>query len=1105
MTQSRGDNSSGGHHPAASARGNNNDTLDNNNSNSKKNMTSPYLHRMIYYTQSLLVNVPQGGNTTDTDFDDTTKEGGADGEELMNILARSLLQCCDPYNLRSSLPIPTTFLEEENDDDCNMVMDDDDNSDDEDDDDEEEEEEEDNLPYYINPKKVRSGKPRPPTRVDVLRSILRCLAPVALDLSVRIACHVLQQSSSSLSSSSGSSASSKVVGLGKKERLQSYVLFGYWIGIAPQLAHIVSDLFGEFHKFGSYDDDDSCPLVLLPFVANKLQNIGSTAESTVTAATDSSTNTLTTEEEEDAEAAVVACESTYELLTLYCNKRYEHDYVRKWWDWDSVLFVLIHGHGHGHADSQDNDGDGDVVMTSTENESTNESDLTSSTNLIGGYSSDTNAPYCTSPTSHWKHATYQMKWYISRAIGSILALRPLPLTNFLKANNIYENEVPFVRHPWSIHCTDALWEYHLMKRLGRVVLLKLNGAERNDVRITFGHDENAAFRYEEDEKKTSDLTTTTTTVEETNDEKKMGKITNKDDKYTFQLPSIEEDVRKSIPLHPTLIHAGRGILLPRRGSVASYHQWCQSSLHHDDNPDESEAGMHSSSRSSSSSSCCFIPTKTTMTNMSLLGIAMSSDPHPPPILVCGPSGSGKSSVVREMARLCSSFEIDSQEDELLELHVDEETDSKTLLGSFVATDIPGEFVWMAGPLTLAARQGRWVLIEDVDRCPEEIQAALIRLLEERILPLGVGKDEKCHPRFRLFGTCVTNVNNSSATSSSSSKEKNVTRRKSVVSGGAGGKRILHPNLWRKVHVDPLPFTELRDVGRLLHPDLPVSVADAVLDVLRKLDKSGRHDELCESTNEEDSGDKSDKDILGHGSRHASVREYIKLLSRISSAIRFEPGSEYATESQRLICLAETADVFAMSCPNIDKRRNFLCQIGAPTWSLTADAALRYIENRIPSLSLGGEGYNNRCVEVGRARLLALKQEQEGDDRMGVALAPGKKRNFAETNHALRLMESVAVCASQNEPALLVGETGKWYCEFMIELCITNIVLTPCIHFHLYCNSTTARLRENYTRSKIGKLNRPVTTGAKSFPPDRFYRSTWWIQTVGNASCSTHCI
>lgn len=431
-----------------------------------------------------------------------------------------------------------------------------------------------------------------------------------------------------------------------------------------------------------------------------------------------------------------------------------------------------------------------------------------------------------------------------------------------------------------------------------------------------------------------------------------------------------------------------------------------------------------------------------MRNMSLLGVAMSNDPHPPPILVCGPPGSGKSSLIRELSRQCSSFasfydnsgiseKKTHQEDELLELHIDEETDSKTLLGSYVVTDVPGEFVWMAGPLTSAARLGRWVLIEDVDRCPEEIQASLIRLLEERILPLGVGKEEKCHPRFRLFGTCVTAANTSIDNKSSTPVNS---RRKSVITAGSNGKRVLHPNLWRKVHVDPLPFSELQSLGRKLHPDLPYSIADAVLEILRKLDRSGRNDEV---TNDEDPGSSAEpyqnnldhtlKGIFGHGARHVSVRDYIKLLSRISNALDFEPGTEYATESQRLICLAETVDVFAMSCPHIEKRRDFICQVAAPIWGLTADAATRYIESRIPSVSFGG--HNNRSVSVGRARLTAVKEEDEGLDGN---MAPGKRRSFAETNHSLRFMESIAVCASANEPALLVGETGELSCDICIN-------------------------------------------------------------------------
>jgi predicted AAA+ superfamily ATPase len=68
-------------------------------------------------------------------------------------------------------------------------------------------------------------------------------------------------------------------------------------------------------------------------------------------------------------------------------------------------------------------------------------------------------------------------------------------------------------------------------------------------------------------------------------------------------------------------------------------------------------------------------TPTTTRNMAMLGIALCTDPYPNPILVCGPRGSGKSSLIRELACCRSKSSIAT---DLLELHVDEEIDSKTL-------------------------------------------------------------------------------------------------------------------------------------------------------------------------------------------------------------------------------------------------------------------------------------------------------------------------------------------------------------------------------------------------------------------------------------------
>ncbi len=45
--------------------------------------------------------------------------------------------------------------------------------DNDDDDGGDEDDEEDNLPYHVDPRHVRGGRPRDPTRVDALRSLLR--------------------------------------------------------------------------------------------------------------------------------------------------------------------------------------------------------------------------------------------------------------------------------------------------------------------------------------------------------------------------------------------------------------------------------------------------------------------------------------------------------------------------------------------------------------------------------------------------------------------------------------------------------------------------------------------------------------------------------------------------------------------------------------------------------------------------------------------------------------------------------------------------------------------------------------------------------------------
>ena len=117
-----------------------------------------------------------------------------------------------------------------------------------------------------------------------------------------------------------------------------------------------------------------------------------------------------------------------------------------------------------------------------------------------------------------------------------------------------------------------------------------------------------------------------------------------------------------------------------------------------------------------------------------------------PLLLEGPAGAGKSAVLEEVASLTGNIDF-------IVLHLDAQTDSKSLLGSYVVGAAPGEFRWQPGALTQAVARGRWVVIEDVDLAPFEVLAALVPLLEERRLYVpGRGESVPAAEGFQLFGT-----------------------------------------------------------------------------------------------------------------------------------------------------------------------------------------------------------------------------------------------------------------------------------------------------------------------------------------------------------------
>jgi hypothetical protein len=232
-------------------------------------------------------------------------------------------------------------------------------------------------------------------------------------------------------------------------------------------------------------------------------------------------------------------------------------------------------------------------------------------------------------------------------------------------------------------------------------------------------------------------------------------------------------------------------------------------------------------------------TPSTVSNVRSVALALSSwswsEKCSSPVLVEGVPGCGKSCTLNFIASACGFG------DDLVNLQLDDSIDSKALIGSYVCAERPGEFRWQAGVITDAVLTGRWVVIEDIDRAPAEVLAALIPLMQSRTLQLPNRPEPLvAHPNFLLLATRTTsNSLNAVGIDELSSAA-------STVDGPLAS--VVH--LWTRVSLQPLDSTnrplmqgsslstaaavdahsELRQISQGLFPWLPQVVVDTLLQV-----------------------------------------------------------------------------------------------------------------------------------------------------------------------------------------------------------------------------------------------------------------------------------
>lgn len=89
-----------------------------------------------------------------------------------------------------------------------------------------------------------------------------------------------------------------------------------------------------------------------------------------------------------------------------------------------------------------------------------------------------------------------------------------------------------------------------------------------------------------------------------------------------------------------------------------------------------------------------VPVNTAESNLRACMLALC---QASPVLLEGPAGCGKTILIEELMHRTGNVDA-------VRIHLDDQIDSKTLLGTYVCTDIPGQFVWRAGALTRAMQE-----------------------------------------------------------------------------------------------------------------------------------------------------------------------------------------------------------------------------------------------------------------------------------------------------------------------------------------------------------------------------------------------------------------
>lgn len=359
-------------------------------------------------------------------------------------------------------------------------------------------------------------------------------------------------------------------------------------------------------------------------------------------------------------------------------------------------------------------------------------------------------------------------------------------------------------------------------------------------------------------------------------------------------------------------------------------------------------------------------------NMRLFANAINEEK---PLLVTGLSGSGKTFLINEFAKQLGKRQS------MVSLYLNEQTDIKLLIGMHTSVNTPGSFAWQPGVLTKAVVEGRWLLIEGLDRAPTETLSTLLPLLERQELFIPHwGDTVRAAPGFKIIATIRTNMN---------------MRGEETMSGT----NILGIRHWLRVSLSMPTNEELTTTMTSRFPILCAHISRII--------------KIYCSLTESDSGQSMNQKIIKE--EHFRPQLLFRLCKRLEHLIitaGITSSNELISEALNDMMFLETADCFASFSPG-GTLKSYIVDVISQGFNVHPDRANFCLKIRSPEYEI-----DDTRLLIGRTSILRTKSQYAKHLSQRPRKAP-----FAFTNSVLRVLESVAVAITMAEPCLLIGETG----------------------------------------------------------------------------------